>query len=156
MKKILTLFVLSLSLHALADSYSCQLVSARQNGTELVGQGSLNIVETQQNGLRNITVNGQVSVDYEFNMEYESEHCYKASFTNVTLTERPNYKPRVYTGYSKFEKFDATETSECDGGGMYGYLVIEKDMTKESFAAHYVFQAGDHIGGTIDFSCAKK
>lgn len=37
---------------------------------------------------------------------------------------------------------------------MWGYLVINKDTGGE-FDAHYIFQAGDHMGGTVDYKCKR-
>lgn len=57
--------------------------------------------------------------------------------------------------YFRFRNFNAASTSSGDGGGMWGYFVISKKVLQKgaAFDAHYVFQAGDHMGGTVDFQC---
>ncbi len=82
-----------------------------------------------------------------------------ANYTGVFNGDFKNhegYRPSVYTNHFKFNEFNAKVTSRHDGGGMWGYLVIKKDNTSDKIDAHYVFQAGDHIGGTIDMTCSKK
>lgn len=60
--------------------------------------------------------------------------------------------------YLRFKDFNASIETEQDGAGMNGYLVVSRKAIsvttrKQSFDAHYVFQHGDHTGGTIDFTC---
>ncbi len=59
--------------------------------------------------------------------------------------------------YYRFKDIKGTVESDQDGGGLNGYLVIEKVALKtdgeKPFEAHYVFQHGDHTGGTLDYTC---
>jgi hypothetical protein len=151
--KALALAMLFVSTSSFALDYTCTATKGRQWGEDLPTKGELKVEEVTVDGVRLINVNGSLAVDYDFNLTGDEEPCYQGTFTNVTLAEKANYRPNRYTGYSKFEDFDATETSRCDGGGMWGYLVIEKDTKKKPFNAHYIFQSGDHMGGTIDFEC---
>ena len=87
-----------------------------------------------------------------------SESClgrgsYIGIFKIVSLAENSKYRPIKYKGYSQFQNFDATDTTDSAEDGMWGQLVLEKDMSKTAFQAHYVFQAGDHMGGTLHLIC---
>ncbi|MCY4644312.1 MAG: hypothetical protein OXB88_06795 [Bacteriovoracales bacterium] len=79
-------------------------------------------------------------------------HAAGATFIAVERTENPDYRPRKYKGYSQFGDFDGTL------GDVWGQLVIDsqtKFKAKEkNFKAHYIYQAGDHYGGTLHLSCS--
>jgi|GEM_PF-4403636 hypothetical protein len=81
---------------------------------------------------------------------------YYAHFNFDELAENLDYNPDKYVGYSQFPDFDTVITNGRDGGGMWGYFVVEKDTSENGFAAHYIFHAGDHMGGSIDLICADR
>lgn len=83
----------------------------------------------------------------------DSDTIYIGTFNIDSLTENPNYRPRKYRGYSQFRNFDATDTSESAEPRMWGELLVRKDTSRGVFPAHYIFQAGDHLGGTLHLSC---
>lgn len=88
------------------------------------------------------------------------EFDYYASFNGLEIEDTPSQRASTYKSdqFLRFRGFNASYTSRSDGGGMWGYLVVEKDAQFQesgAFAAHYVFQAGDHMGGTIDYSCIR-
>jgi len=62
--------------------------------------------------------------------------------------------------YFRFREVAESASTSQDGGGMNGYLVISKKVLsaegKKKFSAHYVFQHGDHTGGTLDYVCQKQ
>ncbi len=65
------------------------------------------------------------------------------------------------TNYFRFKNIEGVAQTAHDGGGLNGYLVINKKLLKvgsaaETFDAHYVFQHGDHTGGTLDYTCKKE
>ena len=64
------------------------------------------------------------------------------------IEENPYYRPKRYKNYSQFHNFDFF-------GDMWGDLLISKATHKEKFFAHYLFQQGDHMGGTLHLSCVK-
>ena len=64
-----------------------------------------------------------------------------------------DYKPTKYKNHFKFEDIDAAFTAGNEDG-MWGDFILEKGFAKE-ISAHYIFQAGDHMGGTVDFTCQK-
>lgn len=70
---------------------------------------------------------------------------YVEDFSIETLSENPKYKPTRYKGFSQFKDFDASD--------MWGSFILDKDTNQDSFEAHYIFQAGDHMGGTLHMSC---
>ena len=79
---------------------------------------------------------------------------YYSVFVLKDLASNPNYNGHKYTNHVQFKEINESASSSADGGGMNGYLVVNKDRKSgESFDAHYVFQSGDHIGGTIDYDC---
>lgn len=78
---------------------------------------------------------------------------YDGTFSFDKKDENPKYRPNKYQGYAQFLDFDAIKTNDTDGGGMWGELIVPKEPTDTGFTAHYVFKAGDHKGGTVDFSC---
>ena len=82
------------------------------------------------------------------------DESYIGNFKIASLTENPKYRPNKYKGYSQFPKLDATDTTGSSEEGMWGQLLLEKDTSKRTFQAHYVFQAGDHMGGTLHLTCS--
>lgn len=76
---------------------------------------------------------------------------YIGGFSIPRVSEDPAYKPVKYKNSSKFPGVDAKETRGLESG-MWGYLVVPRDV-RGTFESHYIFQAGDHMGGTIHMSC---
>jgi hypothetical protein len=89
---------------------------------------------------------------YEKDKNIDIENSYMAFFKFDELYADKEYKPRKYTGFSKFEHFDAVYTTGQDHG-MFGYLALEMTPKKKVIEAFYVFKAGDHMGGTVLFTC---
>lgn len=79
---------------------------------------------------------------------------YYGLFRFGRLYQNPDYNPVVYHDHYQFKPFNAVTTNNFDGGGMWGSFVLPKSLDKE-VAAHYIFQAGSHIGGTIDYKCRR-
>jgi hypothetical protein len=73
-------------------------------------------------------------------------------FKTEVLSANSNYNPRKYIGFAQFNNFDAAHTTGQEDG-MYGYIAVDISPNKEEFEAFYVFQAGDHMGGTVLFKC---
>jgi hypothetical protein len=79
-----------------------------------------------------------------------------AVFQGKSLPQNPNFVAHKYKNHMQFPKFnDAVDF----GGesGVWGSLVVNSGLIENGggkmYDAHYVFQAGDHRGGTIDYSC---
>ena len=141
-------------------SYICMDIekdslSQQWGTTDVWGRVELKIVEeSNSEGLRSITVFGHVAADYDSGEQGRIDPTtayYQGTFTAIKLVENPNYKPRRYKGYSQFRDFDASKSMS----GMWGELVIERNTKKEKFQAHYIFQAGDHMGGTLHLTCSQ-
>lgn len=84
----------------------------------------------------------------------DDEYAYYGLFNLYSLQENPDYSPRVYVNHHQFKSFNATVTNNNDGGGMWGSLVVPQSLTAE-IEVHYIFQAGDHMGGTVDYQCSR-
>ena len=124
----------------------------RQSGTNLPANSRIHFSKYQdgENTLYKKMV-GHVTAGYE----EEPEYSYYGIFQYDQQVVNKEYRGRTYKNHDQLKDFDATATSDNDGGGMWGYLVINKDTSAKTFDAHYVFQAGDHMGGTIDYVCQK-
>ena len=79
----------------------------------------------------------------------DDEVIYSGNFNIPSLAENPKYKPVKYKNASQFKDFNDTSAS----GDMWGALVLEDHSSSTTFKAHYIFQAGDHEGGTLHMSC---
>lgn len=83
---------------------------------------------------------------------------YHGVFKGKGLPEVPYQRASTYKNHFRFKDVDAEYTFGAESG-MWGYFVLNKDIVdKESgevVDGHYVLQAGDHFGGTIDYQCTK-
>lgn len=157
MKLIIALAIASYSLLAFAEKYTCT------SATGFTFQGRLWVdsriglfYQKRTNDLDRVWIDGKISLDSPYNAgprTRSSDYCYQASFSKVQGIQNPNYRPTRYKDHLKFSPIDASNTNNCDGGGMYGDFIIPEDRSGEKFVAYYVFQAGDHIGGTLKFNC---
>lgn len=83
---------------------------------------------------------------------------YYGVFNGNDNLELPYIRPTTYKNHYRFHNFDAVETAGSESG-MWGQFILNKAVdtarSTENFStdAHYVFQAGDHMGGTIDYTC---
>ncbi|GEM_PF-1755304 len=109
------------------------------------------VVSENSEGLRTLKdLRGEVVTDPR-HLEFDGSWIGK--FRSDELVENPNYRPRKYVGYSQFREVDAVDTAGSAESGMWGNFLLEKDMSAEHFAAKYIFQAGDHMGGTLNLGC---
>ncbi|MCB0366456.1 MAG: hypothetical protein H6624_07650 [Bdellovibrionaceae bacterium] len=85
---------------------------------------------------------------------------YYGIFHGKDLAEKPFQRASKYKNHYRFQDFDAAFTAGAESG-MWGYLVVNKDIHNmrdggvKEVDAHYIFQAGDHMGGTVDFVCSR-
>lgn len=108
-------------------------------------------------------IRGTVMVAWDFDKDLSpdllnNENAYVGHFRTSRISSNPAYSPRRYKNYLQFQKLDAAETTGNESG-MWGDFVVEKtafERRTETFQAHYIFQAGDHIGGTLHFTCTKQ
>jgi len=104
-----------------------------------------------RNDLRTITdLRGEIRAAQD-KEEANSDDAYIGIFATKSVQENPKYRPVKYKDSSQFQNVDAKETRGAESG-MWGSLIVPKKTTG-AFEAHYVFQAGDHMGGTIHMDC---
>lgn len=112
--------------------------------------------ELNKNGNKSVATNiiGHVFVKsfYDETATFNTDNAYMGFFKTDKLAANPNYNPRKYVGYAQFENLNAVHTTGLESG-MFGYLAIDVAGIKSEFMAVYVFQAGDHMGGTIFLNC---
>lgn len=166
--KFIALVCLSvLSFQLQAQSYTRALCLAQ--GTSVGGNDmgaftadarlSLMIMKSDD-GVLSLTAEGLVMVAQAFEevsgpLALTPENSYIGAFKIPVTEENQNYRPKKYKGYAQFKPFDA-EITVGNESGMWGDFVIEKTyLEKESFRAIYIFQAGDHLGGSLFFTCKK-
>lgn len=63
----------------------------------------------------------------------------------------PKYRPVRYKNMVQFKNFDAVKTKGFEDG-MWGSFLIDRSLN-DGVEAKYIFQAGDHMGGTVKFKC---
>ena len=164
MKHILIALIISVSATANADtnSFSTDVKcwasgnSVSQKGAGMIpGKASFEFTVNHTLKANRILTNitGEFTVAEE-GESLTSEYSYHNVFKINSLSENPDYNPRKYVGYSQYPKFDATETLSGEDG-MWGNFVLQQDMSGSTFKAHYIFQAGDHMGGTLHLNCKK-
>ena len=98
----------------------------------------------------------------QIHLEEFGGHVYVAGyyglFNGKDLLEVPYKRATTYKNHYRFKGFDATFTAGHESG-MWGEFIVNKDIERihsrelHETDAHYVFQAGDHLGGTVDFVC---
>lgn len=83
---------------------------------------------------------------------------YHGVFKGAGMPETPYQRAAKYKNHYRFMDVDAEYTFGSESG-MWGYFVINKDVVAaaagDKVDGHYVLQAGDHFGGTIDYECTK-
>lgn len=112
--------------------------------------------ELERNGNKSVLTNivGHVFIT-DGNSEqpkFDTENSYMGFFKTEKLVAKADYNPRKYKGYAQFENFNAVHSTGIEEG-MFGYLALDVSSNKNDFKAVYVFQAGDHMGGTAFLSC---
>jgi hypothetical protein len=104
--------------------------------------------------LKNIVGHIFVKSPYESEKEeYTTEDSYLGFFKIDSLKSNSEYRPNKYKGYAQFREFNATHTAGLEDG-MWGYFVLDVSSKDQKVKGAYVFQAGDHMGGTILVNCS--
>ena len=107
----------------------------------------------QADGLRVIKdLRGEIMLGAEQQATGES---YIGKFEDESAVENAKYRPRVYKGFSQFKNINAVVATGSQTAAMVGTLLVEKDVEKEQIKAHYLFQAGDSIGGVLHLTCSR-
>lgn len=142
-----------------ADSYLARYICEangpiRQNGGNAVVQSRLEL-RVYQNDAGQVYLTrgvGHVLAGEDLDTLLSEPYAYYGLFRIGKIVANADYRPTTYINHYQFKPFNARYTNGADGGGMWGYFVLPKSLDRE-VKAHYVFQAGSHIGGTIDYQC---
>lgn len=155
MKSLIVLATLLLSTQSFAEQIRCRAESAVQHEQTMKADAEisfeLNIEEkTISKVIGHIFVQGA----YVEHDQITVEDSYMGFFQFDSLASNSNYRPYKYKGYTQFKDFDAVHTSGQEDG-MWGSFVVDLNSTEKKFDARYIFQAGDHMGGTVLFTCRR-
>ena len=103
-----------------------------------------------------VDVNGTVKVGAidTPNEPLTTDNAYIGNFEFEGLKSNPNYRPIKYKNMVQFKDFNAKDTTGREDG-MWGSLLIDRNLS-DGCDAKYIFQAGDHMGGTVHMSCRVK
>ncbi len=84
------------------------------------------------------------------------DNILEANFMTQSLIENENYRPIKYKGYTQFPELRAESMSPTSvEKDMRGNFVMSKVKRDGTAKAYYIFQAGDHHGGTVPMDCYK-
>ena len=87
--------------------------------------------------------------------EITPENGYRALYSIAKLEVNPYYNPRKYFGWFQFKNINASFTDSIENGTS-GNLILDLNLIdQKTFEGKYLFQAGSHIGGTLNLSCNK-
>lgn len=155
MKLLIVLAALVLSSQAYTEDVTCRSEKAIQENepNPMETDGKINFTlnrETKE--LTNVL--GHIFVQHAFieDDEIAVNNSYMGFFHSDKIASNPNYNPTRYKGYTQFKKFDAIHTAGHESG-MWGAFVIDLTKATQTFDARYIFRAGDHMGGTVLFTC---
>ncbi len=152
-----TLFILSsllLSISANA-AYICQGNEVRQHGS-LKAEATLSFNLHCLNGPKCFLSGLEGYIIAGGDRYSDPETVYQGYFKIKSMINDTNYNPRKYKNAKVYRNVNAYKTSGAEQG-MWGDLILSKPTRTNGadLEAHYVFKAGDHMGGTIHMSCVK-
>lgn len=149
------IMVLAVSAHA-TTQVTCRSERSIQAGLSHIATDAELRFELERNGngsvLSKLVGHVFVKSPYDVSPGFDTENSYMGFFKTEVLSANGDYRPRKYQGFAQFNNFDAAHTVGQEDG-MFGYLAVDVTSGKKEFSAFYVFQAGDHMGGTVLFSC---
>ncbi len=158
MRNLLFLVVLLMSdLLSAATQFSCTSNATSQNGYVLKTDAKFDFsLERDGNNSVVTDVRGRVYVGNNLlassEEELNSDNSYRGFFKLAKIEANPEYRPTKYKGFAQFQGVNAFETTGLESG-MWGQLLVDVSSNEKKIAAKYVFQAGDHMGGTVHFTC---
>lgn len=108
---------------------------------------------TNKENIKINSLNGYFNVKTPFidGAEITADNGYRAQFTNTSLTSDPLYRPTKYKSWVQFRNLVATATDSLERG-MWGNLILDL-RGENTFEGRYIFQAGSHMGGTLNLFC---
>ena len=145
---------------ATTAAFAGQRVVCYASGKTLAQQGG-HMMEASANFEFTVTENSRgmrVLKDFKGEVITDPRHeefdtSWIGRFNIAKLAENPDYRPRKYHGFAQFREVDATDTEGSAEDGMWGVFLLNKDLSGEHIEAKYIFQAGDHMGGTLHLGC---
>jgi len=131
--------------------------SGPSHDIDVAGSLDVKLTYVDSNSPVTIDYDGKLKAGYDFDGSNEMDDMYVGTFKNSKESKlSPRARKYKDSSYYRFPDFDADSTGRHDGGGMWGYLVISKGLFQNNtFDAYYVFQSGDHMGGTMSLTCSK-
>lgn len=156
MKSLITIAILALSIQGIAaETIQCNAQKAIQYGAGNLKADAELTFQLERNGTESVieNVNGHVFVQSQFEdgNVINSDNSYMGYFKINSIKANANYNPLKFKDWFQFKDFNAAKTEGLEDG-MWGTLVI--DLSRDDvFEARYIFQAGDHMGGTVLFTC---
>ena len=157
MKKLIitTLFIFTTSIMA-ATKVQCTGTKAFQIGESNMQVDAVLNFELTKNGnqssIKNFVGHVFIKSPYEGEDAISTENAYMGFFKSAELLANPTYRPNKYKGFAQFKDVNADHTTGVEDG-MWGNFSIDVSSSAKQFYAAYVFQAGDHMGGTVMFTC---
>lgn len=156
---LLILFsAMSFSTLATASTVICNSNITLQQGTHLKTDGELSF-DLVKNDNRSVITNisGHIFVKGDSEDQNESmgpDDSYRGFFNTAKIEANLKYRPNKYKGFAQFKNLNASRTDGQEEG-MWGDFSV--DVSGENtMSAYYIFRAGDHMGGTVIFSCHEK
>lgn len=143
-----------------SGAFAAQNIQCTAQGRAMSNNGSMGYTDTVFNfaldeagGLLQVKkLTGMVKAN-AWGPEMDPDNAYIGRFDTSLITENPNYKPTTYKGSAQFKDLDAVETLGAESG-MWGNLILARKANAQgNRMGKYIFQAGDHIGGTIHMTC---
>ncbi len=150
-----TLLSLIPTISSASETVFCKATKTFQRDEKALNTDAEINFELIRNGknseIKNLT--GYVFVSYDSIGEstLSTENAYMGYFNLDSLVANPQYRPTKYKDYIQFKNMDATHTVGRESG-MWGALILNINTPKQ-ISAKYIFQAGDHMGGTMPFHC---
>lgn len=152
--KSLMAFLIILSTQSMAsEEVRCIGERAVQSGTSnLLADADISFsLDRSKKEITNVVGHIFVKSLVEEDQSISTNNAYMGFFKTDSLSANPDYRAIKYKGWVQFKDLNAEHTAGVESG-MWGNLVM--DLTKKTeFSASYIFQAGDHMGGTVLFQC---
>lgn len=152
--KFLLLSLLAFSHSVFAESITCRADKTIQPGFPSIKTNAEITFDLDRSTKTISNLVGHVYVQSPYSEAHEeinTENSYMGFFKSESISANPNYRPTRYKNYTQFKNVDATHSTGQEDG-MWGSLVLDLN-NKAPFDARYIFQAGDHMGGTVLFTC---
>jgi hypothetical protein len=157
MKFLFAIFLLTSSAQA-SQNLFCVATVTSQTGSQIFQTDAKLNFRFENRGNQSVisAVNGYINVKDAYtdqNAPISEENSYMGVFRANMITANSAYHPNKYKDYAQFANFKAVKTMGVEQG-MWGSLVVQTSAPAGGkILAKYIFQAGDHMGGTVHFVC---